>query len=85
MRGEAPERVANAGANRCQCDTKPPSVLPTPGEYTPIRGAALERVANAGIRCAAPERVANAGANEKPMQGAAPEFRLLKVSKAYKK
>jgi hypothetical protein len=60
-------------------------MLPTSGEYMSIRGAAPERVANAGIRGAAPERVANAGANEKPMQGATPEYRLLKVSKAYKK
>jgi hypothetical protein len=50
-----------------------------------IRGVAPERVANVGIRGAAPERVANAGANEKPMQGAALGYRLLKVSKAYKK
>jgi hypothetical protein len=38
-----------------------------------MRGAAPERVANAGIQSAAPERVANAGANEKPMRGEAPE------------
>jgi hypothetical protein len=50
-----------------------------------IRGAAPERVANAGIRGTAPERVANAEANEKSMQGTAPEYRLLKISKAYKK
>jgi hypothetical protein len=47
-----------------------------------IQGAAPERVANAGIRGAAPERVANAGANEKSMQGATPEYQLLKVLKA---
>jgi hypothetical protein len=31
MRGAAPERVANAGANEYQCEVQPPSMLPTSG------------------------------------------------------